>query len=91
MLRKVRLTLVIAVIGLSLAGIGKLALIGNRSHVGDKSGAGTLVPTGRSVAASGATAMLDAAVVDCVVEGDQKSAVVKTSQGVAVISLAEPR
>jgi DNA-binding beta-propeller fold protein YncE len=59
-------------------------------HVGDRTAAGVVVPTGRVVAAgSGQTIDLKSAVVDCVLTADESEAIVKTSDSVAVVSVAD--
>ncbi|MHB8636397.1 MAG: bifunctional YncE family protein/alkaline phosphatase family protein [Fimbriimonadaceae bacterium] len=59
------------------------------ARVGDVTADGTVVPTGRSVAAEGVTAILAAAALDAVVTPDGTDALVKTSKAVDVVALAD--
>ncbi len=58
------------------------------AHVGDRTSEGILLPTGRSVPSIGQGLDLHTAVIDCVLSPDQSQAVIKTSNKLAVISVA---
>ena len=76
---------------ISLAVLGSVAGDRRSKHVGDVLPAGTVLATGNTVAPEGVTAMLNAAALDAVLTADQRSAIVKMSDGVAVIHLADGR
>ncbi len=76
----------VAVLVASLCGV---RLVGSGVRVGDRTNEGTIVPTGRAVAASGPTAILSSPVVDCVVTADEARVVIKTANSVVVVSLGE--